>query len=203
MKDTPKSRRTRARILQAAMRLFAERGYHAAANALIAEAAGITRGAMLYHFPSREDLLEAVVEHIQAERLALFDAAAADPPPGVDATAHAIAGYRRLWAEPPFVAFAELEAVARTDRAVAERIAAAQAAFDRVQVGAPFSAIAQAGQGPRLQASRDLARFLLEGLARANLTYEREGRVKNLIAVVDRAVRMLNRKGYVQELWPD
>ena len=74
MKDTPKSRRTRARILAAATRLFAEIGYHAAANALIAEAAGITRGAMLYHFPSREDLLEAVVEHLQAERLALFDA---------------------------------------------------------------------------------------------------------------------------------
>jgi AcrR family transcriptional regulator len=203
MKDTPKSRRTRARILAAATRLFAEIGYHAAANALIAEAAGITRGAMLYHFPSREDLLEAVVEHLQAEWLALFDAAAADPPAGVDATAHAIAAYWKLLAEPPFVAFAELEAVARTDPAVAARIAPAQAAFDRVQLGGAFSAIAQAGQGPRLQASRDLARFLLEGLARANLTYERESRVKNLLAVVDRAVRMLNRKGDVQELWSD
>jgi AcrR family transcriptional regulator len=203
MKDTPKSRRTRARILVAATRLIADVGYHAAANAMIAEAAGITRGAMLYHFPAREDLLEAVIEHIQAERLALFDAAAADPPPGVDATAHAIAAYWRLLNEPPFVAFAELEAVARTDPMVRARIAPAQAAFDQVQVGAPFSAIAQAGQGPRLQASRDLARFLLEGLARANLTYERDSRVKNLIAVVDRAVRMLNRKGDVQELWPD
>ena len=203
MKDTPKSRRTRTRILAAATRLFAEVGYHGAANATIAEAAGITRGAMLYHFPTREDLLDAVIDHIQAERLALFDAAAADPPPGVDATAHAIAAYWRLLNEPPFVAFAELEAVARTDAAVRVRIAPAQAAFDQVQVGAPFSAIAQAGQGPRLQASRDLARFLLEGLARANLTYERDGRVKNLIAVIDRAVRMLNRKGDVQELWPD
>jgi AcrR family transcriptional regulator len=203
MKDTPKSRRTRARILQAATRLFAVTGYQGATNAMIAEAAGITRGAMLYHFPSREDLLDAVIGHIQAERLALFDQAAAEPPPGVDATAHAIAAYWRLLAEPPFVAFAELEGVARTDPMVRARIAPAQAAFDEVQVGAPFSAIAQAGQGPRLQASRDLARFLLEGLARANLTYEREGRVKNLIAVVDRAVRMLNRKGDVQELWPD
>ncbi|HEX3407269.1 MAG TPA: TetR/AcrR family transcriptional regulator [Caulobacteraceae bacterium] len=203
MKDTPKSRRTRARILAAATQLLAEVGYHAAANAIIAEAAGITRGAMLYHFPAREDLLDAVIEHIQAERLALFDAAAADPPPGVDATAHAIAAYWRLLNEAPFVAFAELEAVARTDPMVRARIAPAQAAFDQVQLGAPFSAIAQAGQGPRLQASRDLARFLLEGLARANLTYERDGRVRNLIAVVDRAVRMLNRKGDVQELWPD
>ena len=38
-KDTPKSLRTRARILDAAMALFAEIGYHAANNAKIAEAA--------------------------------------------------------------------------------------------------------------------------------------------------------------------
>ena len=39
---TPKSQRTRARILDAAMRLFAEIGYHAATNALIADAAKLT-----------------------------------------------------------------------------------------------------------------------------------------------------------------
>jgi AcrR family transcriptional regulator len=202
-KDTPKSRRTRARILDAAMRLFAEIGYHGATNSEIAGAARLTRGAMLYHFSTREALVAAAVEHIQAARLALFDAAAADPPPGGDATAHAIAAYWRLLAEPPFVAFAELEGVARTDAVVRQLIAPAQAAFDKVQVGAPFLAIAQAGEGPRFQASRDLARFLLEGLARATLAYDRNARVESLIGVVDRAVRMLNRKGDVQDLWPD
>src|SRR5208283_1394783 len=112
-KDTPKSRRTRVRILDAAMRLFADIGYHAASNAEIAKAAGLTRGAMLYHFATREALVEAAGEHIQQARLGLFDAAAADPPPGGDATTHAIAAYWRLLAEPPFVAFAELEAVGR------------------------------------------------------------------------------------------
>jgi AcrR family transcriptional regulator len=202
-KDTPKSRRTRARILDAALRLFAEIGYHGATNSEIARAARLTRGAMLYHFATREALVGAAVEHIQGARLAHFEAAAADPPPGGDATAHAIAAYWRLLAEPAFVAFAELEAVARTDAVVRGQIAAAQAAFDRAQVGATFAAIAQAGEGPRFQASRDLARFLLEGLARATLAYDRDGRVETLIAVVDRAVRMLNRKGDVQELWPD
>jgi len=202
-KDTPKSRRTRARVLDAAMRLFAEMGYHAATNSEIAAAAKLTRGAMLYHFATREDLVGAAVDHIQAARLALLDAAAADPPPGVDATGQAIAAYWRLLGETPFVAFAELEAVARTDAMVRERVAPAQAAFDRAQVGAPFSAIAQAGQGPRFQASRDLARFLLEGLSRATLAHERAARVHNLITVVDRAVRMLNRKGDIQELWSE
>jgi AcrR family transcriptional regulator len=158
---------------------------------------------MLDHFPTREDLLAAAAEHIQAERLALMDTAAANPPPGVDATGQAIAAYWQLLSEPAFVAFAELEAVARTDPLVRGRIAPAQAAFDRAQVGAPFSAIAQAGQGARHQTARDLARFLLEGLSHATLAYDQEARVQNLIAVVDRAVRMLNRKGDVQELWVD
>lgn len=202
-KDTPKSRRTRTRILEAATRLFAEVGYHASGIAVIAKAAGLTRGAMLYHFPTREALVEGAIEHIQAERLRLFDAAAGDPNAAGDATAQAIAGYWKLLSEPAFIAFAELQAVARTDPMVRERIAEAEAAFDRVQVGSQFLAIAQAGQGPRLQASRDLARFLLEGLSRATLTYDAEARVENLLAVVERAVRMLNRKGAVQDLWPE
>src|SRR5581483_4041693 len=122
-KDTPKSRRTRGRILDAAMRLFAEQGYHAATNSEIAKAARLTRGAMLYHFPTREALVEAAIEHIQAARLALFDAAAAEPPTGGDAARHAIAAYWRLLAEPAFIAFAELEAVARTDSTVRALIA--------------------------------------------------------------------------------
>ena len=68
-KDTPKSLRTRARILDCAMRLFAQIGYAAATNARIAEEAKLTRGAMLYHFPTREALVDAAVNHIQAARL--------------------------------------------------------------------------------------------------------------------------------------
>jgi len=203
VRNSAKSRRTRARILEAAMRLFAQVGYHAAGAAEIAESAGLTRGAMLYHFPTREALVEGAVEHIQAARLRLFDAAARDPHSPGDATSHAIHAYWRLLAEPPFVAFAELQSAARTDPMVRACIAAAEAAFDRAQVGDPFLALAQAGPGARFQASRDLARFLLEGLSRASLAYDREARIENLLAVVDRAVRMLNRKGAVHDLWPD
>jgi len=203
-KETPKSRRTRARILNATMRLFAEVGYHAATNALIAEAADLTRGAMLYHFSSREELVEAAVTHIDVERARLFEQAASTPPaPGGDAAEHAIDAYWQLLHEAPFVAFAELESAARTDSMLRERLAAAQSAFDRAQVGDRFLALAQAGQDPRFQTSRDLGRFLLEGLARGALTYDEDARKERLLAVVKRAVRVLNRKGDVQELWPE
>jgi AcrR family transcriptional regulator len=203
-KATPKSLRTRARILEAAMRLFAEVGYHAATNALIADAAKLTRGAMLYHFATREELVEAAVGHIELERARLFEqAGAVAHGPGVDAAEQAIDAYWALLHETPFVAFAELEAAARTDPMLRERLAAAQGAFDRAQVGDRFGALAQAGADPRFQTSRDLGRFLLEGLAKGAMTYDEPARRARLLAVVKRAVRMLNRKGDVLGLWTE
>jgi len=199
-KATPKSLRTRARILDAAMRLFAEVGYHNATNSVIAEAAKLTRGAMLYHFVSREELVEAAVAHIELSRAKLFEQAASATE-GYDASEQAIDAYWSLLHEVPFVAFAELEAAARTDPMLRARLAAAQAAFDRAQVGDRFGALAQAGADPRFQTSRDLGRFLLEGLARGAMTYDEAARRGRLLAVVKRAVRMLNRKGDVQDLW--
>ena len=201
--DSPKSLRTRARILDTAMRLFAEIGYHPASNAVIAEASGLTRGAMLYHFATREALLDSVIPHIQAARAQLFEAAANEMPAGADRTDHAIDSYWRLLHQPPFVAFAELEAAARTDAPLRDRLRGAQAAFDRNQVGEHMAGLVQAGEAPRFQASRDLARFVLEGLAQAHLAYEADARTERLLTVVKRAARMLNRKGALADLWPE
>jgi AcrR family transcriptional regulator len=201
--DTPKSRRTRARILDVATQLFAEIGYAGATNGRIAEAAGLTRGAMLYHFPDRESLLEAVVTHIQAQRQHLLQAAADTAPRGPERTDHAIDSYWRLLHDPAFVAFAELERAARTDPMVAVRLAQAQADFDRAEVGDHLFDLVQGGRGARLQAGRDLARFMLEGLAQAKLAYDAEARTDHLLVVIKRAARMLNRKGSEQDLWPE
>ena len=202
-RDTPKSQRTRARILDCAMRLFAEIGYAAATNPRIAEEARLTRGAMLYHFPTRESLVDAAVRHIQAARLALLSAAAAHAPPDADVAEHAIDAYWSALKSPPFLAFAELEAAARFDPDVRDRIAAAQSEFDHAQVGESFSRMLTTGAGARFQTSRDLARFLLEGLARAELTYDRDERVDHLLTVVKRITHILNRKGPPQDLWPE
>lgn len=201
-KATPKSLRTRRRILDAAMQLFAERGYHASSNADVAEAAGLTRGAMLYHFPTREDLVEAAIDHIQQRRTEAFEAAARDQIAHGDPTDQAIDAYWELLHQAPFKAFAELEAVARTDPDLARRIAPAQAAFDHAQIGA-LQGLLLAGSGARFQTGRDLARFMLEGLARATLTYDQEDRTERLLSVIKRVTRVMNRKGSVQEIWEE
>jgi AcrR family transcriptional regulator len=202
-KDTPKSLRTRARILDRAMALFAEVGVVAATNPLIAERAGLTRGAMLYHFPSRDGLVAAAADHIQTARARALNEAAEQAPAGADLAEHAIDAYWSLLHTPPFIAFAELEAAARSDPMIARAIAPAQAAFDEARASEQFSRILQAGVGPRFQASRDLARFMLEGLWRTQLTYDKDARLANLLAVVKRVTHMLNRKGDLQDPWPD
>ena len=201
--DSPKSRRTRARIVGEALRLFAEQGYAASPNPVIAAAAGLTRGAMLYHFPTRESLVEAAVAHIQARRASLFEEAAVSAPHGADRTDHAIDSYWRLLTDKAFIAFDELERVARTDPALASLIRPAQEAFDRAQVGEHLFDLVQGGSNPRLQASRDLARFALEGLARGHLAYDGEARTRRMLAIIKRAARMLNRKGGDMDLWPE
>lgn len=56
------SERTRARLIEAATRLFAEKGARDTSVQAIAEAAGISRGSIFWHFGSKEGLLFAVVD---------------------------------------------------------------------------------------------------------------------------------------------
>ncbi|WP_329374990.1 ScbR family autoregulator-binding transcription factor [Streptomyces sp. NBC_01483] len=53
--------RTRKTILSAAAKVFEERGYQAATISEILAAAGVTKGAMYFHFPSKEHLAEGVL----------------------------------------------------------------------------------------------------------------------------------------------
>ena len=51
----------RARILDAAERLFAERGFDATPTSSVAKLAAVPKGLLFYYFPSKSDLLRALV----------------------------------------------------------------------------------------------------------------------------------------------
>lgn len=196
-----RSERTRRRLMEAAVALMAAGGPSAATPAAVAAGAGVARTAFLYHFPDRAGFLEALAAHLAEEMAGLFDASGR-PPPGVDASDHAIDTYWVLLQEPAFRVFLELRAAARGDAEVAAAISGLMADFDSGRLGGRFGAVAQAGEDPRFQTSRDLGRFLLEGLALGGLTYDAGDRQRRLIAVVKRAVHGLNRKGAARDLWP-
>jgi AcrR family transcriptional regulator len=56
---------TRETIIEASMRLFARRGYHGTSVAQIAEATGLTKGALYWYFKGKEDLFLTVLDYIR------------------------------------------------------------------------------------------------------------------------------------------
>jgi AcrR family transcriptional regulator len=58
---------TRDRILQAALDEFGTHGYHATSVREIAERVGVTKTAVLYHFPGKADILAALAEPLFAD----------------------------------------------------------------------------------------------------------------------------------------
>lgn len=60
-----RSARTRGRLVRAARRLFATRGYDATPAVLVAEQAGVTRAALYYHFRDKRVLFRAVCEEME------------------------------------------------------------------------------------------------------------------------------------------
>jgi len=55
---------TRRRILDAGAQVLAAKGYAGLRTAEVAEVAGVSRGAQTHHFPSKDDLVLAIVEHL-------------------------------------------------------------------------------------------------------------------------------------------
>src|SRR5216683_8013491 len=59
-----KTAETRRRLLDSAILCLIDRGYANTTTSEIAERAGLSRGAQLYHFPKKEELLTSAVEHL-------------------------------------------------------------------------------------------------------------------------------------------
>jgi AcrR family transcriptional regulator len=124
---------SRALILDAAVDCLVELGYSGASTLAIQAKAGVSRGRLLHHFPSRDGLLVAAAQHLATtrlkqteERVATVLAGEPDGPRRVDRCVEL------LWStfqEPHFWAAMELWTAARTNRALAAALRPAERAL--------------------------------------------------------------------------
>jgi AcrR family transcriptional regulator len=110
---------SRSLILDAAIDGLVTDGYHRTSTVAIQTRAGVSRGRLLHHFPSREELLIAAAQHLVQERVAEMDDWIARSPHGRAGGAERIdLATDLLWEtfrQPYFWAAMELWTAARTD----------------------------------------------------------------------------------------
>jgi AcrR family transcriptional regulator len=120
---------TRAKLLDAAIESLDELGYSGTSTHGIAKRAGVSRGAQLHHFPTKESLVVAAVGHLVDKRLVEILDAEPDPELGLETLIDAFSG-------PLFYAALELWVAARTDPALhAAMIPLERKVSDALRVG--------------------------------------------------------------------
>lgn len=109
----------RARLLQATVECLIERGFSGTSTTLVSQRAGVSRGAQLHHFPTKNDLVVAAVEHLAQTRGEELRSAVTGLPDGPGRNLDRTRAWLRVLAEhfssPVFYAALELWVAARTD----------------------------------------------------------------------------------------
>ena len=112
----------RARLLDATVDCLARLGYAGTTTTEIAKRARVSRGAQLHHYPRKEDLVIASVEHVFRLRLEEFGKAFANVPADTDRRPIAVDLLWSMFQGPIFHAWLELVVASRTDKALREAL---------------------------------------------------------------------------------
>jgi len=171
-----RSAATRDALLDATIACLVEDGYAHTTTSRVAERAGVSRGAHLHHFQTRQALVAAAMERLAERRGAELLAAAEDLPEGRE---RLVQGLDLLWASyanPLFQAALDLWSHARTDADLRERLVPVERRLDRQTLaiaGQLFPAIAEQPDFDRLI---ELAVSTIRGLALLDTLHPGDGR---------------------------
>jgi AcrR family transcriptional regulator len=114
----PQEERTRAmrqRLLESTVECLVEYGWSGTSTTLVSQRAGVSRGAQLHHFPTKNDLVLAAVEHLTELRGEELRAAAQQLPSGKRRTRAVLEMFADHFTSPVFTAALEVWVAARTD----------------------------------------------------------------------------------------
>lgn len=187
-----KSAATRTLIIEAAIKCFVDMGYSSTTTTAIAERAGLSRGAMLHHFPSKVDIVRAAVEYLHAKRLKAFKRAVQRTVPGADRIRTNLDAYWQHVRHPMFVAFFELMVAARTDPELAEILRPAQEAFEDEWHTTARELFTEWHTDDRtFDVALDLTRYVLEGMAISFLVHKENERDRRVLDYLEEKLREL------------
>jgi AcrR family transcriptional regulator len=155
---------------------------------VVAERAGVSRGAAQHHFPTREDLINAAVNHVSEVQVEELAERAAALPDGAGRTQAVVEMLLNLYTGPSFRAALHLWVAAATDEPLGALIKPLEREVGRAahRMAVSLLEVDESAPGARetVQATLDLAR----GLGLANLLSDDAERRKR---IVEQWARML------------
>ncbi len=176
-----RSRATRRRLLDAAVECLAEFGWSGSTVAVVAQRAGVSRGAAQHHFPTREDIYTAAIRHVAETRIAELRESVKQLPKGPARTEALVELLADLYTGPSFRAALHLWVQASTDDGLRDRVVPLEEHVGRVAHQAALEALGAGESDPGLreivQATLDLAR----GLGLAGLLTDDARRRKHVV----------------------
>jgi AcrR family transcriptional regulator len=162
-----RSRAMRQRLLDATVECLVERGWSGTSTTLVSQRAGVSRGAQLHHFPTKNDLVLAAVQHLTEARGLDLRRAEAALPEGPGRTRAVLEMLAAHFTGRVFTAALELWVAARTDPALRPAVTAFEQRIGRTTHRSTVELLgvdeSQPGGRELVQATLDLVRGL--GLA--------------------------------------
>lgn len=118
-----RSAQTRARLLDATIECLVRYGYRGTTTPRVAEMAGVTRGAQVHHFGSKNDLVVAALQHLAEKRTAALSGNVGDLAATEDPIGEVLDLLWDLHQGPMFIAAVELWVAGRTDPGLGGEVA--------------------------------------------------------------------------------
>ncbi|OZC59292.1 TetR/AcrR family transcriptional regulator [Rhodococcus sp. 06-418-5] len=126
-----RSRVTRQRLLEATIDSLAEQGWGATTVGVVAERAGVSRGATQHHFPTREDLITGALEYMFDTRMDSARREAQEIPAGPGRTKLVVERLVEYYTGPMFKAALQVWTAASADPELRDRIVPLEERFGR------------------------------------------------------------------------
>jgi AcrR family transcriptional regulator len=177
-----RSRSTQRRLLEAAVDCLGERGWSGTTTTLVAERAGVSRGAQLHHYPTKSALLIAAVEHLAELRSAELRAQVASLPAGGDRVEATVELLATLFTGPLFSAAIEVWVAARTDSELRTALVPVEARFGREVHRLTVELLGADESRPGVREAVQATLDLMRGLGVASLLTDDSARRGKLLA---------------------
>lgn len=181
-----KSAMTRKAILDAAVTCLVDQGYNRTTAAKIAEYAGVSRGAMMHHFPSRLAVIKAVVDYVHQMRLQEYmKLMSGIDIPGASLSRAAIRkSVQAAWKYvnlPSFIAYQELLAASRTDPELGGVLERVERDFENHFFDTVKNVFPHWEKLDALELANDLVQFSMQGMALSQMTTHKQQRARRMI----------------------